>query len=223
MNAAHDTAFGFTWMRRAATGTRKRSAKARYRSNTRTTPRMSSRRTQVRGPSSSLENLEDRLRSLLRSEVGRVDLEHEREPCDRLLEDHVDRFRLHVLPDLLAGPPPRLEPLSQYGRFATEDDGHPDVHVMAIVSLEERDFRRYLESIPEGVDVDLVAPSHLISSGDQSFVPRHIVQIDDEVAATRQHRANRSFPRSRGSCDCNKHGRENRGRVIKGCQARRYL
>src|SRR5436309_10020391 len=141
-----------------------------------------------------LNDREDRLRRLPRRRTRRVDLEDEVQPTDRLLQDHVDRFGLDVLADLLRGPSPRLEPLAQDGRTAPQDDGQVHVHPVAVMAPQKRNLRRDAQAFPQRLDVDLVAAASRVPADNDALPSRNLVEVHDDVAAGREDLARGRLP-----------------------------
>src|SRR2546422_2837265 len=179
--AIHETTFGFTRNIRDATGTRNQSAALRYRSSTTRAPRTPSRRSPVRGLCLSLEDREDPFGRLARRRTRRVDLEDERKAGDRLLQDHVDRLRLDILPDFLRRPTPRHKSCAEDGRSAPQDHRDVRFHQMAIVAFEERNLCGDVQRSPQRVDIHFIATPCIVPTHDEYFLAGDLIDIYDRV------------------------------------------
>src|SRR3990172_8434676 len=213
-NAAQLRAFGLTVRRRSASGRSARSANALRDSSTNPldllAPVDPARLPTV---ALALQPLEHAAGALLGRPARRVDLEDGRSPGDRFLQDHVDRLRLHVLPDLLDGPPPRPEPPPQLLRVASEHDDEVHGQAVGVVRLQERDLRRHVETAREGVHVHdrravlvRLGQSHLLG-GD--------VEVHDVVSAPREDGAHRGLPGPRRPGHRDEHAAKRSARTLK--------
>src|SRR5439155_21162033 len=151
-----------------------------------------------------VENLAGRL-------LGRprrcIDLVHEVEALDRLLQDNVDCFRVHILPDLALRPSAGREPLAQDPGSATQHDREVNVHQVTVVTLQESDLGGDVQLLSQGGHIDLVALPRLVSPHDEASGTRHLIQVDDDIAAAGQDPAHGRLPGTRSAG----HGHQHRG------------
>lgn len=164
----------------------------------------------------TLEDFEDHLGSLVWVRGSRVDLVHERNAVQRLLEDHTDRLRFDILTDLCRRPAPGFKPESQNGRLASKDDRYVDIEQVSVMTSKECDLRRDTQRSGKLRQVHLVTAAGLIPSHDRSGRTGGLLDIDDRKATGFEDASDRLLarPGRPGKGDQHSLAKERRGLVI---------
>src|SRR5439155_24308363 len=99
------------------------------------------------------------------------------------------------------------EPLAQDPGSATQHDREVNVHQVTVVTLQESDLGGDVQLLSQGGHIDLVALPRLVSPHDEASGTRHLIQVDDDIAAAGQDPAHGRLPGTRSAG----HGHQHRG------------